>query len=377
MMENDEQNNHDDESIAYTFFSVHQQQSKLMWESSTSNADHDDIATQIQLLTASSTISSLFLSILKNEEANDASVLQLCTLYTSLIAYTGGSLTDNSAGNLAGMTRWSSTILNAIAFTPHVVSLLWKWLHEHYFSTHLISSGEVSNEVQMVLYVFVTSYSRDLCTLEDQSFYTLQEPLRLKDNATLALGLKFILYRMYWADAGKETGFLDLSFLLSCTKLFNQLYDRTNRRSFCSLETWHWPDLPVPELDISQTPCFGTHQLGKVLRALPQVVPFPTRVHIFHELLQGDKNIRHNTRNYFQGYERARVRRDFMWEDTLSFFKDIHTRTGGAALKSRMQITFVNEQGLEEAGIDGGGVFKEFMDTLCKRAFDPQVFLFD
>ena len=31
---------------------------------------------------------------------------------------------------------------------------------------------------------------------------------------------------------------------------------------------------------------------------------------------------------------------------------------------------------MEEAGIDGGGVFMEYMDLLTKRAFDPQYALF-
>ena len=41
-----------------------------------------------------------------------------------------------------------------------------------------------------------------------------------------------------------------------------------------------------------------------------------------------------------------------------------------------MKITFVNEQGLEEAGIDGGGVFKEYIDSLTKAAFSPEYAFF-
>lgn len=48
----------------------------------------------------------------------------------------------------------------------------------------------------------------------------------------------------------------------------------------------------------------------------------------------------------------------------------------GSALKGRIQVTFMNQHGVEEAGIDGGGVFKEYMDLLTKRAFDPQYALF-
>ena len=40
-------------------------------------------------------------------------------------------------------------------------------------------------------------------------------------------------------------------------------------------------------------------------------------------------------------------------------------------LKGRVQVMFVNAAGQEEAGIDGGGLFKEFVDQLTKAAFDP------
>ena len=36
----------------------------------------------------------------------------------------------------------------------------------------------------------------------------------------------------------------------------------------------------------------------------------------------------------------------------------------------------MSDLGTEEAGIDGGGVFKEFMDALTKQAFDPQYAIF-
>ena len=42
-----------------------------------------------------------------------------------------------------------------------------------------------------------------------------------------------------------------------------------------------------------------------------------------------------------------------------------------ADLKGRIQVSFVDQFGLDEAEIDGGGLFKEFMTSLCKRAFDP------
>lgn len=66
----------------------------------------------------------------------------------------------------------------------------------------------------------------------------------------------------------------------------------------------------------------------------------------------------------------------FVCDPLLFFLSSRCVLLAGAALKGRVQVTFVNQHGVEEAGIDGGGVFKEYMDLLTKRAFDPQYALF-
>lgn len=40
-------------------------------------------------------------------------------------------------------------------------------------------------------------------------------------------------------------------------------------------------------------------------------------------------------------------------------------------LRKKIRIQFINNVGLEEAGIDGGGIFKEFINEVLKTAFDP------
>lgn len=40
-------------------------------------------------------------------------------------------------------------------------------------------------------------------------------------------------------------------------------------------------------------------------------------------------------------------------------------------LRHKLRIQFINNVGLEEAGIDGGGIFKEFINEVLKTAFDP------
>ena len=39
-------------------------------------------------------------------------------------------------------------------------------------------------------------------------------------------------------------------------------------------------------------------------------------------------------------------------------------------------MSFINEHGEEEAGIDGGGIFKDFMENITRAAFDVQYGLF-
>jgi hypothetical protein len=49
------------------------------------------------------------------------------------------------------------------------------------------------------------------------------------------------------------------------------------------------------------------------------------------------------------------------------------SRRSTAEWKKNIQVVFTNEQGVEESGIDGGGLFKEFVDILLKDMFStPQ-----
>lgn len=42
----------------------------------------------------------------------------------------------------------------------------------------------------------------------------------------------------------------------------------------------------------------------------------------------------------------------------------------------RVQVQFISEQGHTEAGIDGGGLFKSFIESFIKSSFDPKLGFF-
>lgn len=112
-----------------------------------------------------------------------------------------------------------------------------------------------------------------------------------------------------------------------------------------------------------------------VLTCIPQVLQFKQRVKIFHRLIQDDK-----TREGIGGFEGlggagvvdVTVSRDKVYEDAMAELDPL-----GPNLKGRIRVTFSSELGYQEAGIDGGGLFKDFMDALTERAFDPQYGLFN
>lgn len=62
----------------------------------------------------------------------------------------------------------------------------------------------------------------------------------------------------------------------------------------------------------------------------------------------------------------ARIRREHEFDDAFSQFYQL-----GQGLKEPIQITFVDQFDQPEAGIDGGGVTKEFLTSVTSRAFTP------
>lgn len=108
----------------------------------------------------------------------------------------------------------------------------------------------------------------------------------------------------------------------------------------------------------------------EILQNMPFFIPFTTRVQIFRRFILMDQNKgtlaptdvfgRPGARHY------ARIRRKHEFEDAYEQYFKI-----GAALKEPIQISFVDQFNTVEAGIDGGGVTKEFLTSVTNQAFTP------
>jgi hypothetical protein len=116
-----------------------------------------------------------------------------------------------------------------------------------------------------------------------------------------------------------------------------------------------------------------------VVRVMPWAVAFLARTKHFRGLLdkerldiQGGDEASGGWRSRGTGIS---VRRELLLEDGLRALESL-ARGGSAALRDRVMVKFINAFGVEEVGIDVGGVFKDFWGDLTARAFSLSYGLF-
>jgi len=104
---------------------------------------------------------------------------------------------------------------------------------------------------------------------------------------------------------------------------------------------------------------------------------FETRLNILHRFIERDK-LGYDRFPGFDEYDNeiprdpktVTIRRDYLLEDG---FEKISSRKD---MRSIFMIQFINEHGMAEEGIDGGGLLKEFITLLNKEVFDIKYGLF-
>ncbi|XP_077365504.1 ubiquitin-protein ligase E3C [Festucalex cinctus] len=103
-----------------------------------------------------------------------------------------------------------------------------------------------------------------------------------------------------------------------------------------------------------------------ILTELPFVVPFEERVKIFQRLIYADKRDVQGDAPFSNGIV-VTIRRNYIYEDAY----DKLSPENEPDLKKRIRVHLLNAHGLDEAGIDGGGIFREFLNELLKSGFNP------
>ncbi|KAI0561213.1 HECT-domain (ubiquitin-transferase) [Gracilaria domingensis] len=106
---------------------------------------------------------------------------------------------------------------------------------------------------------------------------------------------------------------------------------------------------------------------AELLRIAPFLIPFSSRAKIFQNWIAEERKKANGGEFFFpNAAHRLSVRRNFVFQDAYRLMNGL-----GPSLKSTIRVKFIDEHGIEEAGIDGGGVFKEFMHEVLRIGFSP------
>lgn len=260
------------------------------------------------------------------------------------------------------------------------------------------------------LVVLVYLYSRLLLTMIDDEFFDPNKSvINLDDVRVLSKFLSHIVFSMWWTDkkfdqtrSMGDTGVTFKQFRAIVTQCLIKIYLRDSRKPF--LPEGHWlmmsesadtfitavqseeeeppSEGPQPRRGIrAQTKLykrvvgktnFATPRLN-ILRNVPFFIPFETRVEIFRGFINRDRQ-QFSSRPFFDPIASGQIpiQRAHILEDAFNGLNELSK----AEWKSPLHIQLVDQFGLPEAGIDGGGLTKEFLTGVCKEAFDPKIGLF-
>ncbi|XP_058077263.1 E3 ubiquitin-protein ligase UPL6 isoform X2 [Magnolia sinica] len=283
-------------------------------------------------------------------------------------------------------------IMTALAYRTELVPILWKFMKRCHERQQWPSLSEQTAHLSgdapgwlLPLAVFCPVYKHMLMIVDNEEFYEQEKPLSLKDIRGLIIILKQALWQLLWVIPGKSSTFqksatnfsdhkrLSIHFIqhkvgIVTSELLTQLQDWNNRRQFTPPSDFHAQEA-VDDIFVSQAAVENTRAYD-ILKQAPFLVPFTSRVKIFTSQLAAARQ--RNGHNAAFTRHRFRIRRDHIFEDAFNQISVLSEED----LRGMIRVTFVNEFGVEEAGIDGGGIFKDFMENITRAAFDVQYGLF-
>ncbi|KAK4478696.1 hypothetical protein RD792_014190 [Penstemon davidsonii] len=237
----------------------------------------------------------------------------------------------------------------------------------------------ISKVLSCLLHLFCSSYSHLLLVLDDTEFYDKQVPFTLEQQQKVASSLNTLVYNSLSRNVSSRYRPL----VSSAVRCLHLLYERDCRHQFCPPALWLSPGknnrLPIAVAARTHEVFLAADGppslcMGSVITTMPHVFPFEERVKMFREFISMDKESRRLAGEVILPGSRSIeivIRRGHIFEDGLRQLNSL-----GSRLKSAIHVSFVSESGLPEAGLDYGGLSKEFLTDISKEAFSPEYGLF-
>ncbi|KAM4078496.1 hypothetical protein ACB094_09G041900 [Castanea mollissima] len=241
----------------------------------------------------------------------------------------------------------------------------------------------ISKDMTCLLHLFCATYSHLLLILDDIEFYEKQVPFTLEQQKRIASVLNTLVYNGLSNGIGRQNRPL----MESAIRCLHLMYERDCRHQFCPPVLWlspatkNRPPIAVAarthevfSANLRADDASTSRSMGSIITTTPHVFPFEERVEMFREFIKMDKASRKMAGEVSgpgsQSVEIV-VHRDRIVEDGFQQLNSL-----GSRLKSSIHVSFVSECGLPEAGLDYGGLSKEFLTDISKAAFSPEYGLF-
>jgi ubiquitin-protein ligase E3 C len=262
------------------------------------------------------------------------------------------------------LQQLSVGIVGALSFSPIVVRKLWVFLN--------LFGGNLSNmlysknhEYYGVLVVFLTLYYTNLLVSDSESFET-NNLFNAKETIELTHFINNLAIEFHWNyDAIKDnriTAFL----AYQSSRLVKLLFEFNQTKEFIPRPKWEMEKNRVEKIlnDVKN----GSLSKTILIKRVPHAMPFKAKVEIFKKCMEAERRSTMSTTKIV-------IRRSAIFEDGFKAFCGDY-KVSKPDLKGRLSVIFVDEFGQYEEGIDGGGLFKEFMTELLKIIFYPGYGLF-
>ncbi|XP_069135904.1 ubiquitin-protein ligase E3B-like [Argopecten irradians] len=272
-------------------------------------------------------------------------------------------------------------ILGGLSYNDVLLPILWKFLCDMGPNCGLKTFVELLSQapnstihpVFSLLTVFCESASHYITTLDDIEMYEQQKIFHPSDYMKMSEFLNLFVFRLIWHNL-IDVQTANVNDMFGAARgLLMILYERDCRKSYTEKDHWLIRDIK-PSLFITELEKGRKTAVGCILQKVPHIIPFSERVKIFRRNVTKEKEVMGLTESACASPQSTliTINRGRVVEDGYRQLAQLPARS----MKGVIRVKFINEQGLDEAGIDQDGVFKEFLEETITKVFDPSLNLF-
>ncbi|XP_061907238.1 ubiquitin-protein ligase E3B [Entelurus aequoreus] len=280
---------------------------------------------------------------------------------------------------LSTLTQIRLQILTGLTHLDDLLPKLWAFICElgpqgglKLFMECLNNDTEESKQLLAMLMLFCDCSRHLITILDDIEVYEEQTSFKIEELLTISSFLNTFVYKMIWDGILENAKGEKLELFHSVHGWLMVLYERDCRRKFTPDDHWLRKDLK-PSL-LFQELEKGKKRAQLLLQYIPHVIPHKNRVLLFRNIVTKEKESLGlvETSSASPHVTHITIRRSRMLEDGYDQLRRLPVNS----MKGVIRVKFVNDLGVDEAGIDQDGVFKEFLEEIIKKVFNPALNLF-